>query len=150
VHEGSDRRNPARWRGNLDKLFAAPRKVSPVKHHDAAPYEKVPALMAALKAKNSTSALCLRFTILTAARSGEARGATWAEIDEKAKVWVIPANRMKAGREHKVPLTDDALAILTAMKPLKTEGSDLVFPGPTGALMSDVAINKTLHAILPA
>jgi len=63
---------------------------------------------------------------------------------------VIPANRMKAGREHKVLLTNDALAILTAMKPLKTdEGSDLVFPGPTGALMSDMAINKTLHAILP-
>lgn len=149
VHEGSDRRNPARWRGNLDKLFAAPRKVSPVRHHDAAPYEKVPALMASLQAKDSTSALCLRFTILTAARSGEARGARWSEFDEKAKVWVIPAERMKAGREHKVPLSDDALAILTTMKPRRVEGSDIVFPGPTGGQLSDVAINKTLHAILP-
>lgn len=148
IHEGLDRRNPARWRGNLDKLFAAPRKVSPVKHHDAAPYDKVPAVVAALKAKDSTSALCLRFTILTAARSGEARGARWSEIDEKAKTWVIPANRMKAGREHKVPLSDDALAILTTMKPRKVEGSDLVFPGPNGGLLSDVAVNKTLHAIL--
>lgn len=148
VHEDSDRRNPARWRGTLDKVLQAPRKVTKVQHHAAAPYEAVPGVVAALAAKDSTSAHCLRFAILTAARSGEARGATWAEIDEKAKAWVIPGERMKAGREHKVPLTDDALAILTAMKPRKAEGSDLIFPGPTGAALSDVAVNKTLKGVL--
>lgn len=76
------------------------------------------------------------------------RGAMWAEIDEKAKTWVIPGERMKAGREHKVPLSDAALDVLTTMKPRKAEGSDLIFPGPTGAALSDVAVNKTLKAIL--
>lgn len=150
IHEGIDRRNPARWRGNLDKLFAAPRKVRPVRHHVAAPYETVPALMAALRARDSTSALCLRFTILTAARSGEARGARWSEMDEKTKTWLIPADRMKAGRDHKVPLSDEALAIAHTMKSRRVDGSDLVFPGPAGGPLSDVAINKTLHAILPS
>lgn len=149
VHEGTDRRNPARWRGNLDKVFQAPRKVRRVQHHAAAPYDKVPGLMALLKAKDSTSALCLRFTILTASRSGEARGAKWSEIDEKAKAWVIPPHRMKAGREHRVPLSEEALAILTEMKRRKIEGSDLIFAGPNGGLLSDVAVNKTLHAGMP-
>lgn len=149
VHEESDRRNPARWRGNLDKVFQAPRKVTKPQHHAAAPYAMVPKLMAALKRKDSTSAFCLRFTILTAARSGEARGACWSEIDEAGECWTIPASRMKAGREHKVPLSAEALAILKKMKPRKIAGSDFIFAGPTGGLLSDVAVNKTLHADMP-
>lgn len=148
VHEGSDRRNPARWRGNLDKIFQAPRKVRRVQHHAAAPYDQVPRLMELLKTKDSTSALCLRFTILTACRSGEARGAQWSEIDEKAKAWIIPSQRMKAGREHRVPLSDEALSIVAEMGRRKVEGSNLVFAGPTGGLLSDVAVNKTLRAAM--
>ena len=150
VHEGSDRRNPARWKGNLDKVLQAPRKVTKPKHHAAAPYIEVPAIVAALAIKDSTSALCLRFSILTAARSGEARGARWSEVDLKEKVWTIPASRMKAGREHRVPLSTEAVAILTSMQPRKLEECDLVFPGGRGGLLSDVAVNKTLHAEAPS
>lgn len=148
VHEESDRRNPARWRGNLDKVFQAPRKVTKPEHHAAAPYAQVPKLMAALKFKDSTSSHCLRFTILTAARSGEARGARWEEIDEAGGFWLIPGSRMKAERDHKVPLSGDALAIVQVMKERMIEGAEYVFSGPSGGIISDVAVNKTLHAHL--
>lgn len=150
VHEGDDRRNPARWKGNLDKVFPAARKVATKTHHAAAPYADVPSIMLALRGKNSLSAYCLRFTILTAARSGEARGALWAEIDLESTTWTIPAARMKAEREHKVPLCDEAMEILIAMQAWKRTDSDNVFPGARGGLLSDVAVNKTLHAIAPA
>lgn len=149
VHEDHDRRNPARWKGNLDKLFPAPRKISKPIHFSAAIYSDIPRIMLTLRNKNSLSAYCLRFTILTAARSGEVRGATWGEMDINQKVWKIPATRMKANRTHTVPLCDEAIEILNIMQQLQSDNTTLVFPGERGGRLSDVAVNKTLHAIAP-
>jgi integrase len=142
-------RNPARWKGTLDKVLPPPRKVTAREHHAAAPYADVPRIMAALAEKTHVSALCLRFIILTAARSGEARGARWDEIDLDTATWTIPAHRMKAARPHRVPLSAPAVEIIKAMAALRRADADLVFPGGRGALLSDVAVNKTLHAIAP-
>lgn len=159
VHEGDERRNPARWKGNLDKLFQSPRMVTKPVHHAALPYGDAPALMANLRKKQSTSALCLRWTILKAPRSGEARGAKWFEINEQEKVWVIPPERMKGGREHRVPLCTEAMQILAEMRKRKISACDYVFPGGkrkdkvTGeyrfGMLSDVALNKVLHEFEP-
>jgi integrase len=104
--------NPARWRGHLDKLLAKPSKVSKPAHFRAMPYAEVPAFMARLAEKEGRARTALRFTILTAARTAETTGALWKEFDLDAKLWTIPPERMKAGREHVVPLSDAALAIL--------------------------------------
>ena len=104
--------NPARWRGHLDNLLATPSKIAPVKNHPALPWQEVGPFMAELRARDGIAALAVEFAILTAARSGEVRGATWAEFDLDAKLWTIPAERMKAGREHRVPLSSAALALL--------------------------------------
>ena len=150
VHDDEQyRSNPARWKGVLDKVLPAARKVSKRVHHAAAPYAEVPAIMSALREKGSVSAYCLRFTILTAARSGEARGALWSEIDHKARTWTIPANRMKAERMHRVPLCDEAMEIIGKMLELRKDDAENVFPGARGGLISDVAVNKTLHVIAP-
>ena len=150
VHDLCDAtRNPARWKGTLDKVLPAPRKVTAREHHAAAEYADVPRIMAMLAGKAHVSALNLRFTILTGARSGEARGAQWDEIDLDTATWTIPAQRMKAARPHRVPLSPPAVAILRAMLPLRRPGVDLVFPGGRGGLLSDVAVNKTLHSIAP-
>ena len=142
-------RNPARWKGVLDKVLPKPEKVRTKEHHAAAPYADVPRIMAALRDKEHVSALALRFIILTACRSGEGRGATWDEFDLDAKLWTIPAARMKAAKPHRVPLADDAVAILRTMQEWQREGCPLVFPGARGGLLSDVAVNKTLHGIAP-
>jgi integrase len=142
-------RNPARWKGTLDKVFPAPRKVTAREHHAAAEYADVPRIVATLAGKAHVSAMNLRFTILTGARSGEARGALWDEFDLGTATWTIPARRMKAARPHRVPLSAPAVTILKAMLPLRRPGVDLVFPGGRGGLLSDVAVNKTLHAIAP-
>jgi integrase len=107
--------NPARWTGHLKELLPAKTKVAAVVHHDAVPYREMPAFMATLRAKHGVSARALEFTILGAARTGEVIGAKWGEIDFDAKLWTVPPSRMKAGREHRVPLTDRALAILEAI-----------------------------------
>jgi integrase len=107
--------NPARWRGHLNKLLPKPRKLTRG-HHPAMPFDDVPEFVGQLRARETVTALALEFIIVTAARSGEALGARWAEIDWKAKVWTVPSERMKAGVEHRVPLTDRALTILTMMK----------------------------------
>jgi integrase len=142
-------RNPARWKGVLDKVLASPNKVRNREHHAAAPYSSVPTIMAALRGKAQISALCLRFVILTGVRSGEARGAVWSEIDLEKKTWTIPADRMKAQREHRVPLCAEAVEVLKFAKEWKRVNSDRVFPGARGGLLSDVAVNKALHAIAP-
>jgi integrase len=147
VHEDNDRRNPARWKGNLDKVLPAPRKVTPRVHHPAAPYADVPRVMCVLRGKTFLSAYCLRFTILTAARSGEARGAEWSEINLDAKVWTIPASRMKAQKEHSVPLCDEAVQILETMQAWRQSGTDRVFPGARGGLLCDMALSKTPHTV---
>ena len=107
-----DGENPARWRGHLDKLLPPRAKVHRVQHHPALGYAELPTFMAALRERPGMAARALEFTILTAARSGETRGATFAEIDLAAKLWTIPADRMKADREHRVPLSPRALEIV--------------------------------------
>ncbi|MEG8039207.1 tyrosine-type recombinase/integrase [Sphingomonas sp. LR60] len=163
ITEEIDRRNPARWKNHLDKIMPSPREVAgKVKHHAAPPWQEVPTIMAALREKDSTSALALRFSVLTAARSMEVRGAQWSEIDRDKALWHVPEARMKAREAHTVPLSAEALSILSTMAErarakLTSAGQPddapivgRVFPGPTGGLLSDVAINKTLHAVMPA
>jgi integrase len=150
VHEKAHGRyNPARWKANLDMVLPPPRKVATREHHAAAPYTDVPRIMDELRGKDFVSAHCLRFTILTAARSGEARGATWDEIDLAARTWTIPARRMKGGREHRVPLCDEAAEIAEKMRGRRIGDSERVFSGERGGLLSDVSINKILRGIEP-
>ena len=131
--------NPARWRGLLDKLLPAPTRLKKVKHHKALPVDDVSAFMGRLKGQEGMGARALEFAILTAARSGEVRGATWAEIDLAKGVWIIPAERMKAEREHRVPLSADALALLEALP--RMGGTDLVFPAARGGMLSDMTLS---------
>lgn len=150
VHEAAHGRyNPARWKANLDQVLPAARKVTKRMHHAAAPYADVPRIMSALREKDFLSAHCLRFTILTAARSGEARGALWSEIDFAAKTWTIPAHRMKADTLHRVPLCDEAMQILAKMQEWRSGDAERVFQGARGGLLADVSVNKTLHCIAP-
>lgn len=121
--------NPALWRGHLKSLLPARQKLQRG-HHPAMPYDMVPAFYIQLCTKQAMAALCLRLVILTACRSGEAFGARWSEIDLANAVWTLPAERTKAGRVHRVPLTDEALAILRPLHEMRR--SDLVFPGNTG------------------
>lgn len=107
--------NPFRWRGHLDKLLPKPSKVARIAHHAAMPYADLPAFMSTLRTGSSISRAALEFTILTAARTGEVTGATWAEFDLDAKLWTIPADRMKAGRDHTIPLADRAIALLATL-----------------------------------
>jgi integrase len=118
--------NPARWRGHMDKLLPSPRKVAHVTHHPALPYIELPAFMQALRELTGIAPRALEFTILTAARTGEALGAQWDEIDKAAGIWVVPAERMKARREHVVPLSTAAILALDAVRGLHQA---LVFPG---------------------
>lgn len=134
--------NPARWRGHLDHLLPRRQKLQRG-HHAAMPYEEVPGFLAELRQRQAVAALALEFTILCASRTGEVIGATWAEIDRKAKVWTIPAARMKAGKEHRVPLTDRALAILDEADKIRT--SEFVFPGGRkGKPLSNMAMATLL------
>jgi integrase len=140
--------NPARWKGHLSNTLPARAKVAPVKHHAALPWPEIGAFMVSLKAQAGVAAMALQFTILTAARSGEAMGAHWSEIDLAAKLWTIPAARMKAGREHRVPLSDAALAILKAAQSLRSKpGEDgFLFPGAaSGRPLSVMAMTMTLR-----
>lgn len=138
VHHYRQGLNPARWRGHLDKILPTPTKVAQVKHHKALPIDAVPAFVAKLQAHTSLGARALHFAILTAARSGEVRGATWAEIDMDKAVWTVPADRMKAGKEHRVPLSQPALALLEALPRL--EGTYLVFPSTKQGVLSDMTL----------
>lgn len=135
--------NPARWKGHLDKLLAAPSKVQKVKHHKALPIDKVPAFFTDLSNHSGQSAKALRFAILTASRSDEVRGATWSEFDLEAKVWTIPSERMKAGKEHRVPLTESTIRILNEQSHL--EGCDFVFSSPRGGKLSNMAMTSLMR-----
>jgi integrase len=137
VHGWRQGPNPARWAGNL-KLAGLPAraKFAPVKHHPALPWQDAPAFMRALRGLDATSARALEVLILTAARTGEVLEARWSEIDMPGAVWTIPAGRMKARREHRVPLSDPALAVLEDMAELRDPddpaGEGFVFPGAGG------------------
>jgi integrase len=119
--------NPARWRGHLDILLAPRAKVRRVKHHAALPYDKLPGFLLKIRQRDAVAARALEFAILTAARTGEVLGAHWEEIDLETKIWTIPASRMKAGREHRVPMATAALAIAKRLKAIRQ--NDFVFPG---------------------
>ena len=122
--------NPARWRGHLQTMLPARGKVATVKHHAALPWQELGTFMATLRGHDATARRALEFAILTASRTGEALGTLWSEIDMKGATWTIPGARMKAGRDHRVPLSSGALAVLEAMKPLRPKGADgYVFPG---------------------
>jgi integrase len=136
VREGD---NPAAWRGNLDDILPAPGQVAAVDHHAALDYRKIAELMARLAATDTIASRALRFTVLTCARTGEALGARWDEIDMAERLWVVPKERMKSKREHVVALSDDALAILAEMQTIRT--SDHVFPGQKeGTPLSNMAL----------
>lgn len=135
--------NPARWSGNLDKVLPAPSRVAQVRHHKALPYKSLPAFYARLREQPGQGALALRFAILTAARSGEVRGATWREIDTQANEWRIPADRMKAGREHRVPLSQPALELLKSIS--SNDADDLVFSAAEGKALSDMTLSAVLR-----
>jgi integrase len=128
--------NPARWRGHLAQLLPARTKLSRG-HHRAAPYDDVPSILRALRSHRAIGALALEFTILTAARTGEVIGATWEEIDLQKGVWTIPAHRMKAGREHSVPLSNQTLSILHSVEKL---GKAHVFPGQGNGAISSMTM----------
>jgi integrase len=134
--------NPARWRGHLDKLLA-PRKKGQ-NHHAALEFKHMPEFMKSLREREGHAARALEFAILTAARSGEVRGATWSEIDFEEKLWIVPAARMKAGREHRVPLSDAALAVLSQMPSDDRGEKDLIFPSASGGTLSDMALGGVL------
>jgi len=119
--------NPARWKGHLDKLLPQRAKVQKVQHHAALPYDEIHEFMALLRQQQGVSASGLEFLILTAARTGEVIGATWDEIDIENSIWIIPSDRMKGGKEHRVPLSLAAIAVLERMK--KVRQSNFVFPG---------------------
>jgi integrase len=136
--------NPAAWKGHLDTVLAQPSKVKEVKHHPALPFAQMGDFLKALRQRPGIAAKAVEFGILTAARSGEVRGAQWAEFDLEAKTWTVPAERMKMKREHRVPLSDSAVAIVESMAKLKQ--GDLVFPAARAkAPMSDMTLTAVLR-----
>lgn len=140
THGYRDAANVAVWKGNLDTILPAPAKIAKVEHHTALAIDDMHAFMLSLRDRTGNAARCLEFTILTAVRSGESRGVTWEEIDLAARVWIIPAKRMKAGQEHRVPLSDQAIMLLEA----QPQDSKLVFPAPRGGKLSDAAMSALL------
>jgi integrase len=142
-HRGGD--NPARWRGHLDHLLPARRKVRKGGHHPALPYAQIPEFVAELRRQEGLAAKCLEFTILTAARSGESRGIPWeGEIDITSKLWTVPGHRIKGERKHEVPMTAPALAVIEYMRSVRQ--NDYVFPGDKpDEPLSDMALTETIR-----
>lgn len=135
--------NPARWRGHLDKLLPKPEKVSKTTHHAALPYEEMGLFMTSLRESPGVGARALELAILTATRSGEVRGATWDEFDLKAKLWTIPGDRMKAEKEHRVPLSKACIELLRKLP--KMEGTNHVFTASKGKPLSDMTLTAVLR-----
>jgi integrase len=135
--------NSARWRGQLDAVLAKPSAVSQVPHHRALPLDDVPSFMVELRQRNGLAAPALEFLILTATRNGEVRGATWEEINLEALTWTIPAERMKAKKEYRVPLSPRAIEILETIP--RIEGDPYIFPAQRGGKLSDMALTTVLR-----
>lgn len=133
--------NPAAWKGHLDKILAAPSKVKTIEHHPALPFKRMGAFMEALGKQAGNGARALEFTILTNSRTGETRKATWKQIDLENAVWTIPPVNMKAGKEHRVPLSPQALKLLSELP----RTGDYVFPGATGEMLSDMSVNAVIR-----
>lgn len=137
-------KNPARWRGHLDKLLPARSKVRKVEHHPALPYLEIPKFMPLLRALDGTSARALEFTILTGCRTSEVLNARWDEIDTRRRLWIVPAERMKSGKEHPVPLSIRAMEIV---KQMHKRGSLWVFEGRKDKPLSSMALLMTLRRL---
>jgi integrase len=135
--------NPARWKGHLENLLATISKSGRTKHHPSLPWQRIGAFMSALRVREGISARAVEFSILTASRSGEVRGARWAEFDMTDKTWTIPAERMKAKREHQVPLSDAALALLKSIP--KNDEDDVVFAGTKCQPLSDMSLTGVIR-----
>jgi integrase len=135
--------NPATWKGNLDAQLPKPGKVAKVEHHAAIPVGDVGAFMVKLRAAEGIGARALEFAILTAARSGEVRCATWTEFDLEERIWTVPGVRMKAGKEHRVPLSDAAMSLLQALP--KVASDEAVFPAPRGGMLSDMTLTAVMR-----
>ncbi len=136
--------NPARWRGHLENLLPGKSNVRRVKHHAALPYVEIRDFVAQLEQQDGVAARALEFTILTAARTGEVIGANWSEMNLAERLWTVPAERMKAGKEHRVPLSEAALAILERMQAIRQD--DCVFPGGKRRRpISNMAMTMTLR-----
>lgn len=140
-HRSGD--NPAAWRGNLEHALHKPNELTSRTHHAAMPHSEAPAFMVSLKKVPGVSSKALELAMLTACRSGEVRGAVWPEIDFESRIWTIPASRMKNGKIHRVPLSDQAIGLLEAMK--KQSLNELVFPGVrAGKQLSDASLGQAL------
>lgn len=133
--------NPARWRGHIAQILPARSRLTRG-HHKAMPYGAIPAFMAKLRKREAMAALALEFVILTATRTSEVLGGSWAEVDLEKAIWTIPASRMKAGKEHRVPLSPRAIEILEAVKPLGKAG---LFPAGKGGNLSTMAMSMLLR-----
>lgn len=146
VRRYRDGDNPARWRGHLDKVLPKPSKVNGRAHHPAVALGDARTFMRDLRATSGLGARALELAILTAARSGEVRGACWAEFNTTEKIWAVPASRMKAGKEHRVPLSPAAADLLAALP--KVEGTDLVFPSSrSGKPLSDMTLTAVMRRL---
>ena len=145
-HRAGD--NPARWGGNLSEMLAKPGKVAKATNHAALSLADAPRWWGKLLEREGMAARALQFAAMTAARSGEIRGMIWAEVDLEKALWTIPAGRMKAGREHRVPLTREAVALLRALP--RMEGSPYVFFAPRGGMLSDMTISAVMRRMQEA
>ena len=144
AHHYCDPWHPARWRGHLDKLLPKPSRVKCVTHHPAMPHPEVPAFLRELSGTRSVSALALQFLILTATRTSEVLQAQWVEVDRPGALWTIPASRMKTRREHRVPLSDAALAVLDELPHMP--GHPYVFRGARyGRPLSNMALLQLMR-----
>lgn len=137
--------NPARWSGNLKELLPAPSKVARVRNHPALKIDDATQWFASVRERGGLSNRALEFAALTASRSQEVRGARWDEIDSDVSLWIIPAQRMKMDREHRVPLSNEALALLEAMP--RYEDNPLVFPAPRGGELSDMSLSAAMRKL---
>src|ERR1051326_2309874 len=146
VHEYRTGDNPARWQNHLDKALQQKTDIRKVKHHAALPDAEIGEFMAQLREQPGTAARALEFAILTAARTGEVLGARWSEIDTAERVWIVPAERMKAGREHRVPLSDRAIALLNEKGGGHSVPGAFVFPGARrGSPLSNMSLLMALR-----
>lgn len=137
--------NPALWTGFLDTQLPSPKKVQPIKHQPALPYNDLPDFIQKITKNSSFSAKAIEFLILTAVRSGSVRDAEWSEIDFTAKLWVIPAPHTKTKQEHRVPLTSEALQLLKSLP--RVAGTNIIFPNTNGKALSDMALSQLMRGM---
>lgn len=142
-HRAGD--NPARWKGNLDAVLPKPGRLARVQHFPALALDEAPDWFADVRARSGFATRALEFMALTAARSGEVRGAQWAELDLEARLWTIPADRMKARKEHRIPLAQDAMTLLQNLDPIAD--SPFVFPALRGGMLSDAALSACMKRV---